>query len=120
MGDWAERMIIEGLQEESKIRQERIALRNKIAQEKIRKANTLVLSLFPYRNIYGEWFWNFIAYTYFICKTLGLFILIDLFIFGGKNIILLIFILLGCFYLNLKLYKYISGKKSKEIQGNIF
>lgn len=115
MGSWAERMIVKEVQEESRIKQEENALRNKIAQEKMHESNVLALRLFSsYRHIDKEWFWNFIAYTYFICKTLGLLILIDLFIFRRPNTTLFIFIFLSCYYFNLKLYKYISGKKTKD------
>ena len=115
MGRLAERMIVQEVQEKSRIKQERITLRNKIAQEKIHEDSISALRLFSsYRNIDKEWFWNFIAYTYFICKTLGLLILIDLFIFNKPIAILFIFTCLSCYYLNLKLYKAYFRKKDQR------
>src|SRR3989338_7094227 len=106
MGSLAERMIVQEVQEESRIKQAKITLRNKIAKEKIHEDSISALRLFSsYRNIDKEWFWNFIAYTYFICKTLGLLILIDLFIFKKPIATLFIFVYLFCYYFNLKLYK---------------
>lgn len=105
MGNWAERIIVRQVQEESRIKQEKIALQNKIFQEKKQEANVLTLRLFPYRYINYERFWNFIAYTYFIGKTLGLIILIGLLFFGRLNTILFTLIFLCFCYFNLKLYK---------------
>lgn len=110
MGELAERIVLKDLQEERRIRQEEVALQNQIAQENRQEVSVLLV---PYRNIYNEWFWKFISYTYFICRTLGLLILIDIFIFGRPHAILFIFILLYCCYLNLKLYRYISRKNTK-------
>ena len=116
MGSFAERMIVQEVQEESRIKQERIALQNKIAQEKLHEVSTSALRLFSsYRNFDKEWFWNFIAYTYFICKTLGLLILVDIFIFKKPIATLFIFIYLFCYYFNLKLYKAYFKKRSKKI-----
>ena len=115
MGELAERIILKEVREESRIKQEEIALRNKIAQEKIHETNILALRLFSsYGYVDKEWFWNFIAYTYFTCRTLGLLILINLFIFGRTNTILFTSIFLYFCYLNLKLYRYISRKKTKD------
>lgn len=116
MGSLAERMIVQEVQEKSRIKQERITLQNKIAQEKTHEASISALRLFLSTRMDNESFWKFIAYTYFISKTLGLLILIDLLIFGRLNTVLLIFIFLCCYYFNQKLYKYISRNKFK---GNI-
>ena len=112
MGSLAERMIAQEVQEESRLKQERIKRLNKIAQEKIHKDSISALRLFSsYRNIDKEWFWNFIAYTYFICKTLGLLILIDFFIFKKPITTLFIFIYFFCLYFNTKLYRVYFRKK---------
>lgn len=115
MGRLAERMIVKEVQEESRIKQEKITLQNKIAQEKIHEASISALRLFSsYRDIDKEWYWNFIAYTYFICKTLGLLILIDLLIFKKPIATLFIFILLFCYYFNIKIYKAYCRKKDQR------
>ena len=112
MGSLAERMIAQEVQEESRLKQERIERFNKISQEKIHEASISALRLFSsYGNIDKEWFWSFIAYTYFICKTLGLLILIDFFIFKKPIITLFIFICLFCLYFNSKLYGVYFRKK---------
>ena len=112
MGSFAERMIVQEVQEESRLKQERIKQLNKIAREKIHEDSISALRLFSsYRNFDKEWFWNFIAYTYFICKTLGLLILIDFFIFKKPIATLFIFIYLFCYYFNIKLYKAYFRKK---------
>lgn len=105
MGSWAERMIVIEVQEESRIREENIALQNKITREKKQEANVSAMRLFLHRHINNEWFWKFIAYTYFVCKTLGLLILVDVFIFRRPTIMLLGLIFLCCYGLNRKLYK---------------
>lgn len=120
MGSFAERMIVQEVQKESRIKQEKVMLRNKIAQEKLHEANTSALRLFYYyRNFDKEWFWNFIAYTYFICKTLGLLILIDLIIFKKPSATLFISICLFCYYFSLKLYKsyFINKDKRRYLWG---
>ena len=105
MGSWAERMIVREVQEERRIKQEKVALQNKIDREKKHEANISAMRLFLNRHINNEWFWNLIAYTYFVCKTLGLLLLIDVFIFRRPTIVLFALIFL-CFYLlNLKLSK---------------
>lgn len=114
MDSWAERMIVIEVQEESRIREDQIALQNKIAQEKKHETNISAMRLFLGRHINYEWLWNLIAFGYFVCKTLGLLILIDVFIFGRPTIILFAFILLCFSYLNLKLYKLHLGKRSKD------
>lgn len=105
MGSWAEGMIVKIVQEESRIKEEEIKLQEEKSQKKKQEASTLAMRLFLSRHIDLEWFWKFIAYTYFVCKTLALFILIDTFIFGKPFLTLFIFIFLCCYYLNLKLYK---------------
>lgn len=112
MGDWAERMVIKELQEENRVKQEKTALQNKIAREKKQETKISALRLFPYRHIDNEGFWKFVAYTYFVCRTLGLLILLSLLIFGELNAILVAFIFLCCCYFNLKLYKFHPGKKA--------
>lgn len=102
MGSWAERMIAQEVAEKSIIRQEETALQNKIAQEKKHKANTLAMRLFHVRHIDSESFFRFIAYAYFVCKTLGLLLLIGLLFLGKLHTILFILIFLGCYILNLK------------------
>ena len=115
MGRLAEIMIAQEIQEESRIKQERIFLQNKIAQEKIHEASISALRLFSsYRDFDKEWFWNFIAYTYFICKTLGLLILVDIFIFKKPIATLFTFVYLFCYYFNLKLYKAYFRKKDQR------
>lgn len=114
MDSWAERMIAIEVQEESRIRKDQIALQNKIAQEKQHETNISAMRLFLGRHINYEWLWNLIAFGYFVCKTLGLLILIDVIIFGRPTIILFAFILLCFYYLDLKLYKLHLGKRSKD------
>ncbi len=114
MGDWAERMIINELQEEIRIKQEKVTLQNGVVREKKQKGNALISRLFPKMHIDNEWLWKFVAYTYFICRTLGLLILLSLLIFGRLNTILIAFIFLCCCYFNLKLYKFHLGKKGQE------
>jgi hypothetical protein len=114
MDNLVEIMIAKNVQEESKIRKEKIVLQSKIAREKIHEANTLDLRLyFSYNNIDNEWFWRLIAYTYFICKTLGLSILIDYYIFKRPNITLFLFIFLCCYSVNLIFFKYVPKRKIK-------
>lgn len=105
MASWAEIMIVKEVQRESRIKQENVALQNKIAQEKKHEANISAMQLFLNRYIDKEWLWKLIAYTYFASKTLGLLILVDVFIFGRPTMMLFAFIFLCCSYLNLKLYK---------------
>lgn len=114
MGSLAERMILRELQEKNRIKQEEILLQNKIAKEKEHKVN-VPLRLFSHIRIENEWFWKVVAYTYFACKTLGLFILIDIFIFKRPNTTLFLFIFLCCYYFNLRLNKYILKKKIKGV-----
>lgn len=114
MGSWTEIIIVKEVQEESRIKQEKIALQNKIAQEKQHETNISAMSLFLGRHINYEWLWNLIAFGYFVCKTLGLLILIDVFIFGRPTIVLFAFILLCFSYLNLKFYKLHLGKRAKD------
>ncbi len=111
MGSLAEKIIAREVQEENRIQQEKVALQNKITQEKKQEANISAMRLFLDRYINNDWFWKFIAYTYFVCKTLGLFILLDVFIFRRPTVILFALILLCCYYLNLKLYKLYLRKK---------
>lgn len=105
MGSWAEIMIVKEVQKENRIKQQKVVLQKKIAQEKKQKASISAMRLLVNVYIDDEWFWRFIAYTYFVCKTLGLLILIDVFIFRRPTIILFAFIFLYCYYLNPKLYK---------------
>lgn len=114
MSNWAEIIIVKEVQKESKIKQEKIALQNKIAQEKKHEANTSAMQHFLNRYIDNEWFWKLIAYGYFVGKTLGLFILIDVFIFGRPTMILFAFTFLCFSYLDLKLYKLYLGKRLKD------
>lgn len=113
MGSWAERMIVQEVQEKSRTKQKETALQDKKSQEKIHQASTLAMRLFHIRNIDSERFWGFVAYTYFICKTLGLVILMGLLFLGRFKTILFASIFLCCCVFNLKFYKYISKKKPK-------
>lgn len=113
MGSWAEKMIVQEVQEKSRTNQKETAFQDKMSQEKIHKASTLAMRLFHIRHIDSEWFWRFIAYTYFICKTLGLLILIGLLFLGRFKTILFTSIFLCCCVFNLKIYKYISRRKPK-------
>lgn len=112
MGKLAERMIVKEVQEKSRMNQEGVVLRNKITQENKQRVNILTLRLFSYKGINNEWFWKFIAYTYFICKTLGLLILVDVFIFNRPNLILFTFIFFCFYYFNRKLYKLYPRRKN--------
>ena len=105
MRSWAEKMIVREVQEESRIEQEKVSLRNKIFQEKKQEANISAMRLFLNRHINNEWFWNFIAYTYFVCKTLGLLLLIDVLIFRRPTMMLFALVFLCFYFLNIKLYK---------------
>ncbi|MDP2585730.1 MAG: hypothetical protein Q8P29_02510 [Candidatus Levybacteria bacterium] len=114
MGNWAEGMIVKEVQKASKIKQEEIALQDKINQEKQHEKSILALRLFSsYRYIESERFWSFLAYAYFVCKTIGLLFLIGLLFFGKLHTIFFIIIFLCCYYINLKFYKYISRRKIK-------
>lgn len=97
MSSWAEIMIVRDVQ--------KATLQDKINQEKKQEANVSAMHVFLNRYIDNEWFWKFIAYTYFVCKTLGLLLLIDVFIFGRPTMMLLAFVFLCCCYINQKLYK---------------
>lgn len=114
MRSWAERMIVNEMQEESIVKDEKNALQEKIEKDKKHEASILALRLFSsYRHIESERIWTIVAYTYFVCKTLGLFILIDLLFFGNLNAMWFLLIFVGCYILNRKVYKYISKKKIK-------
>ena len=114
MGDWIERMIIREVQEEGRIKQEKIALENKLAEKKRQEANKSVLRFFTGRHIDKEWFWKFIAYAYFVCRTLGLLLLISIIIFGKSNTVRFTFIYIAIAILNLIFYKYVLKKKIKN------
>jgi hypothetical protein len=109
MNSWAERMIVKEVQEADRIKQNEIALQKITVQEKMQEIDISNLRLFSYDEIDYEWFWRFIAYAYFICRTLGLSILIDFYIFRKPDITLFLLILSCCCYFNLKLIKYISS-----------
>lgn len=114
MGSLAERMIVKEVQKDSIKKEKGVVLQNKIAQEEKHEASILALRLFSsYRHVKSEQFWSIIAYTYFICKTLGLLLLIGLLFLGKLHTILFIIIFLCCYYLNQKFYKYISRRKVK-------
>jgi hypothetical protein len=107
MGNLVEIMIAKEVQEESRTNQDKAVLRNKIAREQKHDASTLNLRLFfSCNSVDNEWFWKLVAYAYFICKTLGLSILIDFYIFRRPNITLLLFIFICCYSLNLIFIKY--------------
>ncbi len=61
-----------------------------------------------------------VAYLYFACKTFGLVILIDLFVFKKPAITLFVLLVAGCYYGNLKLFtwltRYSQKKKSNAVQ----
>ena len=113
MDSLAERMIAKQVQEESIIKQEKNELQDKINKEKMHAAGTSTMRLFHLKHIDSELFWRFIAYAYFICKTLGLLILISLLIFGKLSTALFILILLSCYFLGLKLFKHTPWKKNQ-------
>jgi len=120
MGSWAEEMIIREVQEKSKIKQEKIALQNKIVREKKQEVNTSAMRLFLCRHIDNEWFWKFIAYAYFVCRTLGLLILISIIIFGRSGTVRFMFIYIAVAILNLIFYKYISKKRLGAISKKTY
>jgi hypothetical protein len=111
MGNLAERMIVKQMQEKSIIIKNQ--LQGKIDKGKMREASTSAMYFFHFGHIDSELFWRFIAYAYFICKTLGLLILISLLVFGRLNTILLILIFLSCYFLGLRLFKYSPWKKDQ-------
>jgi hypothetical protein len=112
MGSWAERMIVNEVREESKMRHNKIVLQNKAAGGKKQKSDSLDSRFFYYAHVDNEWFWRLIAYAYFVCRTLGLAILIDFYIFKKPDITLFLIILAFCCYFNFKFYK------SLEKNGN--
>ena len=120
MGILAERMIVKEVQKESIKKEEGIVLQDKIAQEKKHEASILALRLFSsYRHVKSEQFWSIIAYTYFICKTLGLLLLIGLLFLGKLHTVLFIVIFICCYIINLRVYRYISRKKTKTLSKKI-
>jgi hypothetical protein len=60
-----------------------------------------------------------VAYLYFACKTVGLVILVDLYVFKKPQITLFLIIVAGCYYVNLKLFKwyqrFIKEKESSAL-----
>ena len=114
MGELAEKMIAEETHKEGEIKQDKIELQSEKTQEKKQETNKLILRYFSGKNIDTEWFWEFIAYTYFICRTLGLLILISVIIFGISNTVRFIFIYIAVAILNLIFYKYVLKKKIRD------
>jgi len=114
MDNLAERMIAKQVQEESIIKQEKNELQDRINKEKTHEASASTMRLFHFKHVDSELFWRFIAYAYFICKTLGLLILVSLLVFGRLSTALFILILLSCYFLGLKLFRYTPWKKNQR------
>ncbi len=55
-----------------------------------------------------------VAYLYFACKTVGLVILVDLYVFKKPQITLFLVIVALCYYLNLKFFKWYQQSAERK------
>lgn len=114
-------MIVREAQEESRIKQEAVAFQKKLAREKKHEASVSVLRRFSSKaDVDGDWFWAVTSYVYFACRTLALFLLIDMVFFRRPNITLFAAIFGACYYFNKIAYKKISSLVRGRIKVNLF